>query len=158
MKLSSGQDRLAFWLPGDGHWTLLTPNPPATNGAVTSFSTNSCLFGMEVTDLPVPGIDRNGDGESDLLIWRTSGNDGELHWRTSGCGADDWWGYSTPERSRVHTIPVADMSSPPDGKPDLMVLEPDDGGNVIRVLDSNTGFTTWISGLPTLATARSVML
>ncbi|MDC3956299.1 FG-GAP repeat domain-containing protein [Polyangium jinanense] len=158
MKLASGQDRLAFFLPGEGRWTLLTPDTPATNGAVTSFTPNTCQFGMQVTDLPVPGIDMSDDGESDLLIWRTIGNDGELHWRTSGCGADDWWGYSTPERSRVHTVPVADMSSPPDGKPDLMVLEPDDGGNVIRVLDSNTGFTTWIPGLPTLATARSVML
>jgi hypothetical protein len=136
----------SLWFPGYGNSdaTWNTMWSPLSNGTV-----NSCGWGIGRLDVPVPGIDLNGDMHSDMVVYRpdegsTAGQlpTGWFFFKNStplgGCGGNAssvywqlWW-----TTARIRTLAVADMTG--DGKSEILGLHPNDG--TLRWLKSENNY------------------
>jgi hypothetical protein len=139
----------SLWFPADGTWNTLwdTLNdawPP---------SYESCQWGIGRLDVPITGLDRNGDGWSDMAVFRSNQYAGSwVHIRNTtptanGCAGqiqsfpfdDQFFG-----RIRTRVFAVADMTG--DSKPELVRLSPDYGWIEWRTSESDwaTPYYVWV--------------
>ncbi|MCC6216707.1 MAG: hypothetical protein IT376_17740 [Polyangiaceae bacterium] len=127
----------AVFDPGPGNWAIFW-DPFGQGGPL------ECQWGIGGLDMPLPGIDRDGDFYSDLAIYRGDGYtaDGWLKFKTtpSGvCANGSTYSVSnsTVKRPRMRVFPVSDMTG--DAEPDIVVQHPDSG--VLYWLTSESDFT-----------------
>lgn len=114
----------SIWFPPDGTWTTLW------NPVSSSTPDPSCQWGWGLVDVPLPGVDRNGDGYTDLAVFRApdySANAGVFMKASTvgGCTGQQYpniW-YSSLKRPRTRSTVVADMTG--DGLPELLFVQPD---------------------------------
>ncbi|MCK6534945.1 MAG: zinc-dependent metalloprotease [Polyangiaceae bacterium] len=114
----------SLWFPPDGTWTTLwdpinssTPSP-------------SCQWGWGAMDVPLPGIDRNGDGLSEMAVFRApdySYVPGVFMKasRSNDCAGQQYsnlW-YAGLKRTRTRSFVVADMTG--DGLAEIVFIQPD---------------------------------
>ncbi len=116
----------SLFYPHDGTWNTLWT--PLSNGNYTP-----CPMGWGSRDIPIAGIDRDGDGKSDMVVLRLpgtgSGENAQLHIRGtatgSGCGTTTSVTLSLTGTARLGAFAVGDMTG--DGKPEILITEPRSG-------------------------------
>lgn len=125
----------ALWFPKDGSWNMMDP----LAGVVTS-----CYWGSS-GDMPVPAVDGNRDGRTDMVLYRATAFDqnGTLHFKNVTGTQLDCSGSTNVlsagvARPRQRVYGVADMTG--DGRSEILIVEPDAG--IVRWRTSESGYTT----------------
>jgi hypothetical protein len=119
----NGRRVLRVWDPHTGHWH--TNWDPLAGSTV-----QTCQWGSP-RDLPLAGpIDRNGDGKTDMAVFRPTGNGPAIHVKNSGnlCtpGSGEYSIWNIPGATpRSAVSAVRDLKGSDDGVGDLVVLDPD---------------------------------
>jgi hypothetical protein len=130
----------ALFYPGKGTWNIVSnPTNPAS-------SVQSCQFGSG-SDQPFAGLDRDMDKRTDLAIFRAQSysSPGKIFTRLSvngSCaGADYSVSCTSCSRVRQRAWAVPDMTG--DGRPEILILQPDFG--TLRWLTSESEYTVIFS-------------
>jgi hypothetical protein len=108
-------------------------------------SVTSCTWGS-AGDMPVPAVDGNRDGRTDMVVFRASTYDqaSQLFFKnTTGVIGDCSGGTNTLNiigvtRPRQRVFGVADMTG--DGMSEILVVNPD--AAIVRWLTSESGYTS----------------
>jgi hypothetical protein len=114
--------RPALYFPHSGTWDIMWN--VATSGSVTS-----CVSGAGNSAFPVGTIDRDGDWRTDFVTFTapTYGGSGSLAFQNSNggnCfGAITIRSNTAWDRPRMRPFGVHDITG--DGKPDIILLDPD---------------------------------
>jgi len=128
---------------------------------VNSSAIDGCSHGSDVTDIPIAGIDLDGDRYSDMMIYRPQTVTGSGMFLKKRYGVSGPTRCAGPETSIVfaglnepgtRVFAVSDMTG--DGLPEVMILSPN--SCLIRWLTSESGYTVVESR--TFCVNRSVML
>jgi len=98
---------------------------PMNSGVV-----DSCLYGNSSTDAPVPGLDIDGDYNSDMVNYTTADGAAGAIWArlaapnaVNPCsGVSQGWSLPTSGWKKTKVFAVSDMTG--DGKQDLLLLNP----------------------------------
>ena len=124
---------MVVWRPSDGVWYVLT-----SSSGFSSFFTRRWGIGgdIPVGGSAVRGSDFDGDGTSDLVVWRPS--DGVWYVATSSSGFSSFL-----TRVGHRSIPVGGSDFDGDGTSDLVVWRPSDG--VWYVATSSSGFSSFLT-------------
>lgn len=129
-----------LFFPNDGSWNIQW-NP------VTPSAIETCFWGWGFgeIDVPISGIDKNGDGYSDFVVHRAASfSDPATVWfkhstPAAGCtGSTSSVSYPALPRTRVRAFAVSDMTG--DGKAEIIFLDPD--LLTVRWATSESGYTT----------------
>jgi len=141
----------SLWDPHDGSWiTMWDP--------LNSSAKDTCQWGLGSLDMPITGIDRSGDGYTDMVVYRGQTWDGPGYFyfknATPGSctGATQTVYYQYGSRVRQRVFGVADMTG--DGKSDIMLVNPDTMR--IQWMTSESGYTTVYSR--SIGSQRSIVL
>jgi len=125
----------ALWFPQDGTWNMTDP---------LSGGTTSCGWGIS-GDMPVPAVDGNRDGRTDMVVYRATSFDqnATLYFKNvTGVVGDCNGGTNAlsagTKRPRQRVFGVADMTG--DGKSEILIVEPE--GGIVRWLTSESGYTS----------------
>ena len=133
---------LALWQPEEADWYVDWPDTFAG-------SPSGCAFGSRDAVPLLGGVDRNGDGRSDFLMFdpgTTDGTGASLRMKNADSGACAGTSVKRTfswlhERSIVY--PVGDMTG--EGVPEIVVIDP--ASMVWRVLSSTSDYATVIHTL-----------
>jgi FG-GAP-like repeat/Pregnancy-associated plasma protein-A len=129
----------ALWYPPGGQWNIIW-NPNTTTTAI-----DQCGYGDPGTDQPIGGVDRDGDGRTDLALFRPAtsfGGNGTLYSKLSVAGS-----CTGVSQSKTCTTCGNDMrawATPDvtgDNKPDIHMLDLNNRG--LRRYRSDDEFATW---------------
>ena len=127
----------ALFYPGKGTWNIIwNPTNPTT-------SVQSCQFGISDVQ-PIAGLDWNLDKRTDLAFFHAPSvsSPGKILTRLSvngscGAGADYTLSCTSCSRVRQRVWAVPDMTG--DGRPEIVILQPDLG--TLRWLTSESEYT-----------------
>jgi len=145
---------LSLYFPHSGTWnTMWDP--------IGGSTIDTCVLGNGALDIPVPGLDLNGDRYSDMLIFRgqSTGGNGLFTFKNatpsapgscSGATKSITWPTASQPGTRVFV--VSDMTG--DGAPDLMIITP--GSNTVWWLKSESAYLQY--GSRSLGSHRSIVL
>jgi hypothetical protein len=140
-----GSSDIATWGPGTGMWRLLNSSSNYALASQLSISWGQGALG----DVPVPG-DYDGDGKTDLALWRPGTGDWSILKSSTNDTASmhaNWGGSAWGD------IPVSgDYDG--DGRTDIAIWRP--GTGAWWILESNANYTTWMHAVRGDAAAGDV--
>jgi hypothetical protein len=121
----SGQPRraLSLWYAHDGTWNTMWD--PIAGSAI-----QTCQWGGGTFDLPIPGIDFNQDGYSDMVVYWPPDNVtlGEVFGSSSspsGCTGSGWLHVPIPGSPSIRQRVLAVQDRTGDAWEEILVIDPD---------------------------------
>ncbi|MCL2823257.1 MAG: hypothetical protein FWD57_04635, partial [Polyangiaceae bacterium] len=150
-------NRRVLSLYGPTNRTWATMWDPVGSGTI-----DTCNYGTNSLDIPISGIDINGDRNSDMVYFTsTNGATGTIYFKNSTPSSPNACNGSTISKSvslsnwrKTKVFVVSDITG--DGKPEILLFDPE--AMNVRWLTSESGYTSYGSTTINVGGPRAILL